>query len=124
MAREIHVPKSRHDQNDDHPFAPVRKEMIEILLEPVESLTVAGESQADSDVPSVIANRPERFSVTVESQSDGDIRSTIAKRVIGEGFDLYEMRAIRITLEDIFLQLTTEEREATPEAAAAAEAAV
>src|SRR5262245_33379587 len=35
MAREIHVPKSRHDQNDDHPFAPVRKEMIEILLEPV-----------------------------------------------------------------------------------------
>jgi len=73
------------------------------------------------------AESADRLAVTVESQADGDIRSLIAKRLIGEGFDLYELRAIRLTLEDIFLQLTTEEQQAAPEAAAAeaaAEAAV
>src|SRR5262249_48505930 len=73
------------------------------------------------------AESPDRLAVTVESQAEGDIRSLIAKRLIGEGFDLYELRAIRLTLEDIFLQLTTEEQQAAPEAAAAeaaAEAAV
>jgi ABC-2 type transport system ATP-binding protein len=68
------------------------------------------------------ADAPERFSVTVESQADGDIRSTIAKRVVDEGFDLYELRAIRLTLEDIFLQLTTEEQSTLPEGAGSEEA--
>jgi hypothetical protein len=40
--------------------------------------------------------------------------------VVGQGFDLYEMRAVRLSLEDIFLQLTTEEKPAAPEAAPAA----
>ena len=70
------------------------------------------------------AETPDRLAVTVESRADGDIRSIIARRVVDEGFDLYELRAIRLTLEDIFLQLTTEEAQAAPEAAAAAEAAV
>ena len=69
------------------------------------------------------AETPDRLAVTVESRADGDIRSAIARRVVDEGFDLYELRAIRLTLEDIFLQLTTEEPQAAPEAAAA-EAAV
>jgi ABC-2 type transport system ATP-binding protein len=76
-----------------------------------------------SDLKIEPAETPERLAVTVESRSDGDIRSAIAKRVIGEGFDLYELRAIRLTLEDIFLQLTTEEAQIAPEAVAA-EAAV
>ena len=77
-----------------------------------------------SDVKIEPAETPERLAVTVESRADGDIRSIIARRVVDEGFDLYELRAIRLTLEDIFLQLTTEEAQAAPEAAAAAEAAV
>ena len=67
---------------------------------------------------------PERLSVTVESEADGDIRSAIAKRVVGEGFDLYELRAVRLSLEDIFLQLTTEEQPAAAEPAPAAAATV
>jgi ABC-2 type transport system ATP-binding protein len=72
-----------------------------------------------SEVKIEPAETPERLAVTVESRADGDIRSAIAKRIIGEGFDLYELRAIRLTLEDIFLQLTTEEPPAVPEVAAA-----
>jgi ABC-2 type transport system ATP-binding protein len=70
------------------------------------------------------ADSPDRLSVTVEGQADGDIRSAIAKRVVGAGFDLYELRAVRLSLEDIFLQLTTEDQPAAAEPAPAAAAAV
>ena len=46
----------------------------------------------------------------VESERGTDLRSQIASRVIKKGFDLLELRAINLTLEDIFMQLTTEEK--------------
>ena len=61
----------------------------------------------------------DHLSVVVESESGRDLRSTIASRVIGQGFDLYELRAVSLSLEDIFLQLTTEEHEAAQERATA-----
>jgi ABC-2 type transport system ATP-binding protein len=62
---------------------------------------------------------PDYLSVTVESESGRDLRSAIASQVVGRGFELYEMRAMKLSLEDIFLQLTTEEQPATAEAAVA-----
>jgi ABC-2 type transport system ATP-binding protein len=62
----------------------------------------------------------ERVSVTVESESGTDLRSAIAAAVVGQGFDLYELRSVSLSLEDIFLQLTTEEQQTAPEPAAAA----
>ncbi|MFN0120520.1 MAG: ABC transporter ATP-binding protein [Blastocatellia bacterium] len=62
----------------------------------------------------------ERLSVTVENNSGHDIRHQIAARVIGQGLDLYELRAMTLSLEDIFRQLTTDEEKqntATKEAA-------
>lgn len=55
------------------------------------------------------------LSATVENQSGLDLRSQIASRVIGGGFELYELRAVSLSLEDIFLQLTTEEQTAKTE---------
>jgi len=46
----------------------------------------------------------------VESESGTDLRARIASRVVGGGFDLLEMRAVNLSLEDIFMQLTTEEK--------------
>ena len=46
----------------------------------------------------------------VESESGTDLRPQIAMRVINKGFDLLELRAVNLTLEDIFMQLTTEEK--------------
>ena len=61
----------------------------------------------------------DHLSVVVESESGRDLRSAIASSVIGQGFDLYELRAVSLSLEDIFLQLTTEEQEPVQESVAA-----
>src|SRR5262245_58114829 len=59
----------------------------------------------------------------IESESGADLRAQIASRVIKKGLDLLEMRAISLSLEDIFMQLTTEEQaEGKTEAKAAAKA--
>jgi ABC-2 type transport system ATP-binding protein len=59
--------------------------------------------------------------VQVESQSDGhltanieaepgkDIRSALAAKVVEKGWPLFELRGVTLSLEDIFLQLTTDD---------------
>ncbi|MCI0392377.1 MAG: ABC transporter ATP-binding protein [Acidobacteria bacterium] len=46
----------------------------------------------------------------IESESGADLRPQIASRVVSGGFDLLELRAVNLSLEDIFMQLTTEEK--------------
>jgi ABC-2 type transport system ATP-binding protein len=46
----------------------------------------------------------------IESGRGSDLRAQIALRVVNKGFDLLELRAVNLSLEDIFMQLTTEER--------------
>jgi ABC-2 type transport system ATP-binding protein len=46
----------------------------------------------------------------VESARDTDIRREIAKAVVTRGWGLLELRPMRMSLEEIFLQVTTEER--------------
>jgi ABC-2 type transport system ATP-binding protein len=45
----------------------------------------------------------------VESESGRDIRRDLAKAVIANGMGLLELRPMRMSLEEIFLSLTTEE---------------
>ncbi len=52
-----------------------------------------------------------RLSVVVEVSPERDVRSQVAARIVHGGFDLYEMRSESMSLEEIFLQLTTEESE-------------
>lgn len=46
----------------------------------------------------------------IESERGADLRAQIALRVVNNGFDLLELRAVNLSLEDIFMQLTTEEQ--------------
>lgn len=55
------------------------------------------------------------LSVVIESQPGRDLRSRVAAEVVRQGFELYELRAVNLSLEEIFLQLTTEEKPETPE---------
>ncbi|PYP87714.1 MAG: MFS transporter [Blastocatellia bacterium AA13] len=55
----------------------------------------------------------------IESESGTDIRGKLAAAVVGKGLELLELKSINLSLEDIFLQLTTEEAGAAHEAAAA-----
>jgi ABC-2 type transport system ATP-binding protein len=50
-----------------------------------------------------------RFLATIEVAPGQDVRSQIAAMLVGRGFDLYELRGVNLSLEEIFLQLTTED---------------
>jgi ABC-2 type transport system ATP-binding protein len=63
----------------------------------------------------------QRQSVTgfeVECQRDHDIRRDLARAVVSNGWGLLELRPLRMSLEEIFLQLTTQEQAAAAAAAA------
>jgi ABC-2 type transport system ATP-binding protein len=48
----------------------------------------------------------------VESDRGTDVRREIARTVVNRGWGLLELRPMRMSLEEIFLQVTTDE---TPE---------
>jgi len=52
-----------------------------------------------------------RVALMVEASPGQDVRSQIAARIVGKGWPLYELRGVNLSLEDIFLQLTTEDSE-------------
>jgi ABC-2 type transport system ATP-binding protein len=60
----------------------------------------------------------------VDSETGRDVRRDLARAVVSSGLGLLELRPMRISLEDVFLSLTTDEKpEAAREDAAAAEEA-
>ncbi len=73
--------------------------------------------EALTNVPNVIDARvvEEGISgetqVSVESASDADVRADIARTLVQRNIDLLELRTIQASLEDVFIELVTEERE-------------
>lgn len=65
---------------------------------------VAGVTRA-----AVTAGRDEIVDVEVDTERGRDVRGELAAAVVGGGFGLLELRPMRMSLEDIFLSLTTEE---------------
>jgi ABC-2 type transport system ATP-binding protein len=57
----------------------------------------------------------------VESARGTDIRRDIARAVVTSGFGLLELRPMRLSLEEIFLQVTTDESAPAPAAVAESE---
>jgi ABC-2 type transport system ATP-binding protein len=56
------------------------------------------------------ADRHDTFTgYEVEAEPNRDIRTDVARAVVQQGLGLLELRPMRITLEEIFLQLTTED---------------
>jgi ABC-2 type transport system ATP-binding protein len=57
-----------------------------------------------------VADRHERFvGYEIESEPNRDVRRDVARTVVNNGWGLLELRPTRMSLEEIFLQLTTEE---------------
>ena len=56
-----------------------------------------------------------RCSFEVESMQGRSIRAELARAVVNAGWDLNELRAVGLSLEDIFLQLTAAEKAETTE---------
>jgi ABC-2 type transport system ATP-binding protein len=49
------------------------------------------------------------LTATVEAAQGNDIRSQIAESIVARGWPLYELRGVSLSLEDIFLELTTDD---------------
>ena len=74
-------------------------------LEGVSAVTF-GENANDETNEATVA-------ITVESEQGTDLRGKIAAQLVNGGFELLELRAVSISLEDTFRQLTTEEAATT-----------
>jgi ABC-2 type transport system ATP-binding protein len=51
-----------------------------------------------------------RITFEIESLQGRHIRADLARSVVNSGWDLSELRSVGLSLEDIFLQLTTSEK--------------
>jgi ABC-2 type transport system ATP-binding protein len=68
-------------------------------------------------VTRVVASGEARGSVVgleIESEAGLDIRRELAATIVNRGWGLLELRPIRMSLEDVFLKLTTQETDAKP----------
>jgi ABC-2 type transport system ATP-binding protein len=83
------------------------------------ALTVRGDREkvttAIKGVPHVLSvqadgnGRDSHITLTVQSEVGADIREALANAVVKGGFGLMELRPAHLSLEEIFLQLTTSE---------------
>ena len=49
------------------------------------------------------------LTATIEAAQGQDIRSQVAAGIVKSGWELYELRGVSMSLEDIFLELTTDD---------------
>lgn len=67
-------------------------------------------------------NRESTPGFEVDSEKGADIRSAVANAIVRGGWGLLELRPMRLSLEDIFLSLTTEENSSADQGAVPSEA--
>ena len=53
--------------------------------------------------------RPASGAFEVESERGTDVRRDLAREIVNRGWGLLELRPMRMSLEEVFLQVTTEE---------------
>ncbi len=87
----------------------------------VDATSNADVGAALDGVPGVTAVRvaDQKATITgfeIECQRDRDIRRDLAKAIVGQGWGLLELRPLRMSLEEIFLQLTAQGSTGTPAA--------
>ncbi len=73
-------------------------------------------------VPGVLEVRPAAGAFDVEAAAGSDVRAAVARAVVGAGIDLLGLTQAGMSLEEIFLHLTTSEPSEAPAAAPAEEA--
>ena len=75
----------------------------------VKRVATADQRPAAPGGPAVDTERPYPTEFEVESEPDVDVRRDLARAIVTRGWGLLELRPVRMSLEDVFLQVTTEE---------------
>jgi ABC-2 type transport system ATP-binding protein len=73
-------------------------------------------AQAIKGISGVLEAYPTDRGVEVTSKKDKDPRPAVASTVVGQGWELLELQPMGMSMEDIFMQLTTEDGGTTEEA--------
>jgi ABC-2 type transport system ATP-binding protein len=73
------------------------------LVELLTHIPGAGKVQLD------LARPDGHIAATIEAAPGQDLRSVVAAKIVEKGWPLYELRGVSMSLEDIFLELTTDE---------------
>jgi len=104
-------------------------------LQGAQSLYVQVDADSNADVAAALDAVPgvtgvrvadQRNTTTgfeIECQREQDIRRDLARAIVSNGWGLLELRPLRMSLEEIFLQLTTQETGAAAGGASGSEAA-
>ena len=84
----------------------------ETMFVQVDEARAADARAAMERVPGVVRVAPGEApgAFEIESEAGRDVRRELARAIVHGGADLLELRPLRMSLEDIFLSLTTEER--------------
>jgi ABC-2 type transport system ATP-binding protein len=91
----------------------------ETIFIQVDAARAADAAAALAAVPGVVRVAPADNTpgaVEVDSESGRDVRRELARAAVLGGHDLIELRPLRVSLEEIFLSLTTEEKVGEAEA--------
>jgi ABC-2 type transport system ATP-binding protein len=68
-----------------------------------------------SGLPGIISAQPGENGIEILSEEDQDTRPAVAAAIVGKKWDLLELRPLDMSLEDIFLELTTNDHLANEE---------
>jgi ABC-2 type transport system ATP-binding protein len=85
-----------------------------LLIAKGPEVTIKGKIQEIDGVLRIESRKTEadgQCSFSIDTELKKDLRSQIAKKVIENGYDLLELRTMSMSLEEVFLQLTTKEEE-------------
>ena len=61
------------------------------------------------DIESKPLGEKEVSQFIIETELKKDLRSTIARSIIEGGFEILELHSMKMSLEDVFTQITTQE---------------
>lgn len=101
-----------------------RKARVTVKAPESDLLQLISSVRGVSSVESQGATNSTETSVIVETLPETDVRPELARAVIEKGWDLMELRPLQVSLEDVFIDLVTEESQAFGANAAEAPAEV
>jgi ABC-2 type transport system ATP-binding protein len=108
-SRVLIINKGKIVAEDDPEALSARLQGAEHLLVRVEGADQAKVVEALSELPSVAAVTTTGRGLELTARPEMDARPAVAAAVVNNGWALLELRSLDLSLEDIFLQLTSEE---------------
>jgi len=88
-----------------------KKARLTVKAPESELLQLLSSVRGVASVDPVGATNAKETSVIVETQPETDVRAELARAVIEKGWDLMELRPLEVSLEDVFIDLVTEENQ-------------